>query len=529
MLLYTNFLWGHSGKSMSMLVEGGRVRARSAGPMEVPGATRIDLEGRYLLPSFVDAHCHVLPAGLDLLSSTLDGLNEKEEALDLIRDAHVAKPDGWLHVVQYDHNRFGEHITRDELDRIAAGRPVLVEHANGHSSVANSAALIAAKVDESTADPEGGSYDRDAGGRMTGLLLELAHEHVLAAMPKPTQDEMVEAILRAGRSMRALGISCASDMMTGFFDLETELEAYRIAAERGCEISVRLYLQWKTVFGPRGIGLERLRAIDLGPSDRLKVAGIKLFSDGAISSATAAIYGTYSGETANGPRISRRGHAPVAADGRPTSGQLIYKPERLKDMVATASDAGYSVSIHAIGDYAVDLTLDAFEATGDASRHRIEHAMILSSEQIERLARTQVETTFQPEFLLRLGQAYQRQLGAERAHGILPFRSALDTGVRLSFSSDRPIVGGNPWDGILTAEHRPEGFAAEQNISRTEGVRLYSGASSRANGDGDGFGTLEPGAEASFCLYETDPMATPRPVVFRSVLADGRETSGTAD
>lgn len=513
MTLYTDFRWGLTGEPMSMWVRDGRVVERGSSVSAPDGIETVRLGNRFLLPAFVDSHCHILPAGLDLLDPSLEGIEDLASALDFIRDAHRNKPEGWLHVVQYDQNRLGRHITREELDDIAPGRPILVEHANGHSSVANSAALIAARVDESTEDPAGGEYGRDASGRMNGLLLELAHEHVAGAMPHPNAVEMVEAILRAGESMRGYGISCASDMMTGFFDLRTEVAAYREAARRGNPIDVRLYVQWKSVFGPKGIGLEAFRELMADDDLRVKVAGIKLFADGALSSATAAIYGEYTGEIATGPRISRRGHAPTSPDGRTVSGQLIYRAEKLIDMVRTASDAGFPVSVHAIGDYAVDLTLDAFEATGVPSRHRIEHAMLLSPEQMSRLARLEVETTFQPEFLLRFRTAYARQLGMERAAPIIPSRSVLDAGVKLSYSSDRPIVTGNPWDGILIAADRPEGFAPEENIRREEGIALYSAAGSRVNGDGEHYGTLLPGTDARFALYDENPMTTPNPVV----------------
>lgn len=502
MTLYTNFRWGLTGEPQQMLVENGRVVGRGpASPVDSTASETVDLEGRYLLPRFVDAHCHVLPTGLDLQKLHLGQATTKDDVLDLVRQRHATNHEGWLLAVHYDQNRYGAHLDREDLDAISESRPILLRHSNGHASVVNTAALRTAGVEEYAPDPEGGEYVRDASGRLTGVLLERAHESVTSAAPKPSLEEMTDAILRAGQSMHAFGIGCASDMMTGFLNLEWELEAYRLAAERGCPIAIRHYVQWSAVFGPRGIG----------PAALPKVAGIKIFCDGAIMSATAAIYGRYSGETANGPRISRQGHSPESADGREVSGQLIYRPERLKEMVRIAHEAGFSVSIHAIGDYAVDLVMDAFEATGEPSRHRLEHAMILSEAQIERLARLDCEVTFQPEFLLRFGHAYRRQLGPERTARLKPARSLLKAGIKLSFNSDRPIVGGDPWDGILTATTRPEGFDQAENVTRAEAIRLYSGAGSRANGDADMFGTLNPGTEARFQTYTMNPMAHPRP------------------
>ena len=489
MHLHTNLLFALTGETQSILVEDGRVVARGAdvsAPADVP---RTDHRGRRIVPAFVDAHCHVLPTGLDLLKLHLGPATKGEEALDLVRQRHSEQPEGWLHAVHYDQNKYGAHLTRHDLDAISDARPILLRHVNGHASVANSAALRAAGVDRDTPDPSGGEYVRDADGP-NGVLLEDAHEHVTNAAPGPTLEEMVEAILRAGASMRAFGIDCASDMMTGRFDLPMELEAYRLAAERGCEVDLRLYLQWRPFLGPKAISREALE-----PYLRLqnpKIVGSKLFADGAFGSATAAIYGEYSSAEPVGKPFSPR----ATPTGKPgTSGQLIYRPERLNEMVRLSAEAGFPVAVHAIGDYAVDLVLDAFEAA-PLSGHRLEHAMILSDAQIERIARLGIPVTMQPEFLMRLGHVYRRQLGPERTARLKRARSLVDAGIPLSFSSDRPIVAGDPRDGIRTAVHRPAGFDPAEDVTWEESVRSYTVEGSRVNGDGDLYGSLEPGSRA---------------------------------
>lgn len=504
-MLLTNFRWGFTGERQEIRIEDGRVVSR--GPAGETSLGVMDLKGAFLLPAFVDAHCHILPTGLDLRKLSLGPAATHEEVLDLVRDRHREQPEGWLHAVHYDQNRYpdGRHLTRDDLDAISDTRPILLRHVNGHASVANSVALLTAGVDESVSNPSGGEFVRDESGRLTGVLLEEAHERVTNASPNPTLEEMVEAILLAGERMRELGIACASDMMTGRFDLRQELQAYRIASEKGCRIATRLYVQWREAFGPRAVPEGELRelidSLDPKPNNGVRVAGMKIFADGAIGSATAAIYGAYTGRPATGPRISRRGHE-VATEG--VSGQLIYKPERLNEMVRIAHEAGWPVAVHAIGDYAADLTMDAFEATGEPSRHRLEHGMILSDAQIDRLARLGVWLTFQPEFLLRFGRSYKAQLGEERASMLKRTRSALDAGIKLSFSSDRPIVAGDPWDGILMAEKR-EGYDPRERCTREEALRLYTVEGSRVNGDGDAYGSLQPGSYAEYQVMEEDP------------------------
>lgn len=503
---YVNFRDGLTGELREMCTEAGRVLTYGP-PPHSPSDDRdplaFDLGGRYVLPAFVESHCHVLPTGLDLLKLHLGAAQSHADVLDLVRARHAEQPDGWLHAVHYDQNRYGSHLHREQLDAISPSRPILLRHVNGHASVANTAALKAAGVHENTPDPTGGVFVRDAAGRLTGVLLEAAHEHVNASSPAPSFDEMVAAILRAGNSMRDMGIVCATDMMTGFVDFETEFAAYRRAIELGCPVAIRLYVQWKSILSRRGVGLDRYRALE--QDDRLRIAGVKIFADGAIGSATAAIYGSYAPESEAGKGLSARGQS-LGGDGQPdVSGQLIYRPDRLLDMVRTADDAGFPIAIHAIGDYAVDLVMAAYAETSSPRRHRIEHAMLLSDAQIERLARLNCRVTFQPEFLHHFGRTYIRQLGAERAAHLKRARSVLDAGIHLSFSSDRPIVAGNPWTGILAASHRPEGFDPAENVSLAEAVHLYTQAAAEANDDAD-MGKLSPGSRAAFQVYETPPL-----------------------
>ncbi len=443
-----------------------------------------DLGGATVLPGFVDAHCHIMPTGFDLFRLNLGECGTQEQVLDVVRDRLRETPGGeWLLAVHYDQNRFADmsHMTRDQLDAVSSDVPILLRHVNGHASVANSAALTAARIDEKTEDPKGGTYVRDAGGRLTGVLLERAHEFVSDAAPAPTLEQRTAAALKAAEEMARFGITCASDMMTGYSDLLEEMQGYWLAAQQGAKVRFRMYLQWSPVFGPRAADLESrqelTRAMD---PDLCKVAGAKIFADGAISAGTAAIHGTFK------------------SGGK---GSLIYDPERLTQMTVKAHAAGWPVSIHSIGDRATDHVLDAFEATGDPTRHRIEHAMLLSDEQIARIARAGCHTTMQPEFLMRLGHAYMRQLGPEVAGTINRARSCLDAGIRMSFNSDRPIVTGDPWCGIQTAVSRPDGFDQGENVTLEEAVDLYTRGGADANGDLGEMGEIAVGRLADFQVY----------------------------
>jgi predicted amidohydrolase YtcJ len=170
-------------------------------------------------------------------------------------------------------------------------------------------------------------------------------------------------------------------------------------------------------------------------------------------------------------------------------------------MVRNGHDAGYAIAIHSIGDRSTDLVMDAFEQLDDARRHRIEHAMLLSDAQIERLSRLGCLVTMQPEFLKCFANSYRKQLPSPRFEQLERFRSVSEAGIPLALNSDRPITPGNPLDGIDTATNRPEGFDPSENVSRKQAILGYTSVAARANGDEGLMGTLKPRELAEFQTF----------------------------
>lgn len=462
--LYKNGIWWEDGMHTNLLVERGVVSYR--GPEALEADEEIDLQGKTIMPGFFDCHMHVLNAGLDLTALNLHGCDSREQIADLISESsRTIEGVEWLLAVHYDANRFpdGRDVTAQELDYWSNGRPVILRQVSGHSCVASATALRLAGITKETRDPAGGRIARDECGEPTGLLEENAMGLVYKVVPKPTREQMALALREIAKSLCEYGITATCDMSTGQYDLADELWAYENA---NVEVRIGLYVLWSRVFNEDG----KQKVFEFPESDKLRVSGIKLFADGALGSGTAAIYGEY------------------ATGG---DGMLMYEPEDLKRRVKIAADAGFRVAVHAIGDRVIDHVLDAFQNTKEPSMHRIEHAMILSDEQIERIRKLDVAVTMQPEFLSDFRHAYFKRLGPERASKLKRLRSLVDAGVRVALSSDRPIVGGDPWKGIEAATNRPEGFDPEENILREEAIRLYTRAGAQI--DGWNFGSLSPG------------------------------------
>ncbi|MCX7800791.1 MAG: amidohydrolase [Fimbriimonadales bacterium] len=482
-IVYRNARDPFDGSLRDVCVQDGRI---VRGP--VRDSQVVDLRGAELRPKFVDAHAHVLPMGLDLVRPSVAGCATRSEVLDRIRDGLRGLARGeWLIVSGYDPDRHrGEPtLLAADLDRLSAETPIVLRHASGHGSVVNSAVLRLAGFTEQTPDPPGGSIVRGRDGRPNGWLLERANEMLRKHAPKEDVSTMAEAILRACERIASMGIGTVSDMMTGYYDLNRELQAYKEASQRGCPVRLRLYVQWSSAFGPRSRPdwIETLSGAD---PHRCRVAGIKVFADGALGARTAAIRGAYEGQD---------------APSRGWSGILTYRPSRLREMVRRASEEGWSVAIHAIGDHALDVALRAVRDSGVPSRHRIEHAMLADDRQIEQLAELGCFVCAQPEFLADFSSAYRESLGLERMARLNPLGSMDRAGVRLCFGTDRPICLGEPWTCVRLAARRPEGFDPNEAVSESLAYRCFTELSAQALGDRD-LGHLRPGAWADLLPVE---------------------------
>ena len=482
-VLFTNFKWWQDGSTRNMRVaDDGRVTYMGS---EEPFADDdVDLEGAWILPGFVDCHCHIMPSGFDLLRLNLSKYNTKEAVLTAVENASSEIAEGaWLLANHYDQNRFedGEHLTATEIDAVTQGTPVILRHSSGHACVVNTAALRLAGVTETSENPRGGEIVRD-NRAPNGVLLENAMELAYRVVPRSTKEEMADAIVAAAKSMSAFGITSATDMMTGHQGLEDELWAYKNAIQRGAPLRMRLIIQWSEIFKNKVTAQELTEALRPIPEELLAIRGVKLFADGAIGAGTAAMHEEY---TTGG------------------NGSFIYPPEELDRRVRIADEAGYAIAIHSIGDRCTDLVLDCYEKCADPSKHRIEHVMVLSDSQIERVKKCGCKVTLQPEFLGHFEATYRRRLGDDRYAKLKRIETLDKAGIPIGLSSDRPIVPGNPWTGIRIAANR-----SDESIPIDRGIELYTHGAAEINNDGHLFGRLNIRHFADFQVYDRDPRET---------------------
>ena len=486
---------GPPGRFAAALVaKHGRVVAvgeASAIRREHPEARAIDIRGGLMLPGFTDAHVHFLWWAIQKTRIDLSAEGTLEGALAEIETYSAALPaEAWVLGGRFDKNLWGRWPTAAELDRVTHGRIATLRSKDGHSRWVNSAGLRRAGIDRNTPTPEGGEIDRDALGAPTGILRENATRLVDAIMPSPSDDECLRA-LRWGQA-EALGLG-----LTGIHDLDSP----QPPAQRGFDTLHRAgELALRVNMGIPHRSLDA--AVDLGirtglGDEWLRFSNLKIFSDGALGSQTAALEEPY-------------------AERQDYRGVLTIEPERLAADVRRAASGGIAVAIHAIGDRAVRVALDAIEGARDVSnglRHRLEHIQLVRAEDVGRFARLGVCASMQPIHATSDRDIADRYWGA-RCTRAYPWRTFLDAGVTLAFGSDAPVESIAPLEGIYAAVARqrptdPGPWYPEQRTGVEEAVVAYTEGAARAVSREAEIGTLDVGKWCDAVVLDRDLFREP--------------------
>jgi predicted amidohydrolase YtcJ len=466
----------------------------------------IDLDGATVLPGFNDAHCHPVLLGLTLNELDLsDGQCRNLD--DLYRAVTERVPGvpvgGWIIGAGYDQSKLGSHPTRAMLDTIAPDHFVWLRHRSGHMCVVNSRVLQAAGVhDGETSVLVGGVVDPE-----TGLLEEQAQLLVRNLVLPLSEEQVADALQRASRLALSQGVTSWTDAGVGggwIGHSAREIGGYLLARRTG-RLSVRttlmvasecLHLVDRHADDSGELGLDAGIRTGLG-DDRLRIGAAKFFTDGSLIGRTAAMHDPYEGEPSN-------------------VGYFQDDVSTLHERMVEAHLAGWQVAVHAIGDRAVDLVLDAIEdaqrrlARPDA-RHRIEHAGLVSAQQAARFADLKIVPVPQGEFVSVIGDGMAESVGERRAQNLYRQRSFLRLGLCIPGSSDRPVVPGAPLTGIRdlvirrTASGRVLGPGEQLEVMQA--LRAWTVGSAYAEHAEDQKGTLIPGMLADFVVLADDPCA----------------------
>ncbi|MGH3098925.1 MAG: amidohydrolase [Streptosporangiales bacterium] len=468
------------------------------------GATRTDFGDSVIVPGLNDAHMHLVQAAEDVLHVDVSyrAVGSIADIKQKVREQAAALPAGsWIRGSRYDDGKTAESrtLSRDDLDNAASDNPVLVIHVAGHWGVANSAALRAGGIDETTADPPGGAYGRDAAGRLNGVLYEQAlfdfaypqvsHTGSTVAPQSMLEDKLV-GLQRAQSMFHAAGLTSIGDALVGPDDVELLVEAKR----RGL-LSLRVSM---LITAEHYDEMRRLAASGSFDDDQLRIQGIKSFVDGAIGGRTCLVEEPFEGTEDHG--IQTRSE------------------EQLLDTVRRAQEDGVRVGVHANGDRAIRLLLDVFEQVERERprpdlHHRIEHCTIVSEDIVGRIERLGAIAVPFGSYVNYHGSKLLDWYGSKRLERMFAHRWFWDAGICVAGSSDFLCGPYEPLLGLQSCVTR-QGFdgpvmGENQRLSAREALACYTTNSARAAGEEAYKGRLEPGYLADFVVLGDDPLAVP--------------------
>jgi len=448
-----------------------------------PGAT--------IVPGLRDAHFHPVGYAAALARPSLKDAPDLASVADVLRGEAGHTPAGApIVALRLDDESLAEGRLPDRafLDAVVPDHPTLLIRYCGHVAVANGAALEAAGIGPGTPAPAGGVIDRDDGGAPTGVLRETAIEHVTAALAElgpPLAPETVAAAITGLASVGITGLGGIVSVRQGLWGGGSSELGVLLSAAADLPIPIGVLV---IAADPEELR-DAARRID-GAGGALRFLGLKAFSDGSLGGHTAALVEPY-------------------ADRPDRTGTDRLDPAWAAEMSRCALELGGRVAVHAIGDAANSSVLDVFErlvADGaDPGMLRIEHASVLSPDDVERMARLGITAVVQPAFLASEHEWLEHRLGPERLLRTYPFRSLRDAGVPLAGSSDCPVEPPSPLHGMAAARHRA-GIVPAEALRADEALDLFTEWSAAAIGEDAAVG---PGSPATFTVLDVDPAEAP--------------------
>ncbi len=473
----------------AVLTSEGRIAAvgsLSALEAIAPSADRRDLQGRCLLPAFVDSHSHItaLAATLDLCQLGAAGsFDDILSALKDFRHDRDIPPGGWVVGFGYDHNVLDErsHPTKEVLDRAFPDCPVLITHASGHMGVANSAALRSVGICAGTPDPSGGRIGRSSDGRTpSGYLEEAAFHAVSSAIPSPAPAEAVKNLKRAEEVYLSHGITLVQDGLT-------DQSRYTLLSGAGLTVDVIGYADMA--------GAPEL-------AGRPGIGGYKIFLDGSPQGRTAWMLQPYAG--------SEDGYC----------GYPAHTDEAVTAFVAQALREGRQILAHCNGDAAAEqylrCTARAAVETGlspASIRPVMIHAQLVRRDQLARMADLSIIPSFFAAHLWYWGDVHMENFGPDRAATISPLRWAADLGLPFTLHQDTPVIAPDMlesvWCAVSRLTRKGRVLAPELRISPLEALRAVTIHAARQYFLEQDRGSIAVGKRADFVVLNADPVTAP--------------------
>ena len=455
----------------------------------------IDLNGATLIPGLADAHAHIDGTGKLLQTLNFHGTTSSSEIIAMVRSAVSRTPPGeWIEGRGWDENDWQKKKfpTSELLDKVAPNNPVVFSRVDGHAYWVNQKVLDLAGITPASPDPDGGRIVRLPGSnKPSGILIDNAMSPINDIKPKPTYELKKRRIVQALSYSLKLGLTTIHDAGSD----SVEIKIYKELALVG-KLNPRVYVMLNDD--------EELKEkyFKVGPQiglfdNHLTIRTIKLYVDGALGSRGALLFEPYSDDPEN-------------------SGLSVTSDSDLRIRFAEGIKHGFQMATHAIGDSGNHLILDIVEENLEGElqndhRSRVEHAQIISLDDIQRFNRLGVIPSMQPTHSTSDMYWAEDRIGSERIKGAYAWRKLLDAGVVIPGGSDSPAEPLNPLWGIYAAvtrqdhESYPEGgWQPEERMTMVEAVKMFSAWPAYASFEEDIKGTIEVGKLADFTILSKD-------------------------
>lgn len=478
-----------------------------------PTVRSIDLGGKLVTPGFNDAHTHFLRGALAMLTVNLQDSRSVDEAVQRVTaKVKDVKPGEWITGRGWDHTLWGGKFpTAKDLDAVAPNNPVFLVRVDGHVAWVNSKALELAKVTKDTKDPDGGEIERAANGNPTGILKETAQGFVSRLIPPPDEAMSRKALEMALEMARRLGVTSIHDN-SGYGTIKLYHEFFRAG-----KLTLRIS-EWQN-FEDSIETLKKQRAEFAAYNDDpkyLKLTALKGVVDGTLGSRTAAMLAPYSDDPHN-------------------SGIPRRPQEELTKMIVERDQAGFQITLHAIGDKANRMALEGFaeankqrlrSATQIAGpnanvvemsfkitpfRHRIEHAQVVSPLDFKMFRELGILASMQPVHLTTDQRWAGNRLGEYRSLGAYSWHTMRAYGIRVPFGTDFPVEPLNPYLGLYSAVTRQQtngqpvmGWNPQERVTIAEAIRCYTAESAYAEFSENEKGQIKPGMVADLVVHSKD-------------------------
>lgn len=482
----------------AVLEEDGRILA--AGKLEdwmKKDAELRDLEGRTMMPAFIDPHSHFTGYATSMLQVSLDDAESFEEIKEEIQEFIIQnkiKPGEWIQARGYDHNRLKEkaHPGKMLLDEAAPDNPLVISHQSGHMGVFNTLGLTGIGVDESTECPSGGMIGM-SDGSLTGYMEETAFVNYLQMVPMPSIDSLMNAYVKAQDKYASYGITTVQEgMMMGqlgglyAYMLEKDILKLDVVAYADIRDPEKLVEEFASYFGRY--------------NRHFKMGGYKIMLDGSPQGHTAWMKKPY----LNGKNNEK--------------GYPVYTDEELEDKIRMAYRQRRQIIVHCNGDAASEQYIRVYKKVAESegrydARPVIIHAQLMDEGQMKQAACLSMIPSFFIAHIWHWGDIHIQSFGKERADKISMAGTALNDGVIFTFHQDAPVINADMLETVWCAVNRitKNGIilGEEERIGVLDALKAVTVNAAYQYFEEDVKGSIRAGKYADFVILDRNPVKVP--------------------